>query len=127
MGGGRASFVGVVVDVARHAIPLVPLYRFGASVGSWVLLTAFDLGLGLMFIVVSTRDRGDVNSVDPRSRWMVFQVLSVLVAGPFLGALGALVAIPIAMPAYLLGLRLGVDWPGIVARPGFAVPVVAMA
>src|SRR5262245_5699980 len=73
------SIAGVAADAARHSIPLLQLYFFGGSIGSYLLLTAFDLAVGLVFIVASTRQRGDVNSVDPRSRLMIFQVLSVLV------------------------------------------------
>jgi hypothetical protein len=117
----------VVADVLRHSIPLIAFYAYGGSIGSYLLLTAFDLGLGLMFIVVSTRDRGDVNSVDPRSRWMIFQILSVLVATPFLGALGALIAAPIVLPVYLLGLSLGFDWPDIMSTPAFLLQIGGMA
>ncbi len=72
--------VWLVADLLRHALPLVPLYWFHGSIASYTLLTAFDLSLGLWLIIVTTRDAGDVNSVDPRSRWMVFQILSVLLA-----------------------------------------------
>src|SRR5271169_4796902 len=75
----RMSAMNIAADVVRHVIPLLPLYIFSGNFASYLLLTAFDLSLGLMLIVGTTRDRSDVNSVDPRSRWLVLQVVSVVV------------------------------------------------
>jgi hypothetical protein len=119
--------VWLVADLLRHALPLVPLYWFHGNLASYTILTAYDLSLGLWLIVVTTRARGDVNSVDPRSRWMVFQILSVLVAAVFLGVLAAIVTIPIGMPAYFFGLKAGIDWTEVMLQPDFWVPVVAMS
>ena len=97
----RMSFVAIVVDVARHALPLLSLYVFHGNFASYVLLTAFDLSLGLMLIVATTRDRGDVNSVDPRSRWLIMRFIAWLVAAALLVFMSAIIAIPIAMPALI--------------------------
>ena len=113
----------IVVDAARHAVPLVQFYFFGGSLGNYLLLTAFDLAVGLILIVGSTRERGDVNSVDPRSRMLWLQVLSVLVIAPFICVTAAFITLPIAMPAYLLGVQEGLDWPGILSEPSFWIQV----
>lgn len=123
----RVSVPEIVADAARHAIPVVQLYAFGGDVGRYLLLTVFDLGVGLLFIVVSTRELGDVNSVDPRSRSLFYQALSVVVAAPIFGIVAAVIAVPIAMPVYVAGLGLGLDWGGVVSQPGFALQVAGMA
>src|SRR5258706_10378982 len=106
----RVSFMNIVVDVVRHLVPLLPLYLFNGNIAGYLLLTAFDLSLGLMLIVGTTRDRGDVTSVDPRSRWLVMRLTAVLVAAVFLAIIAAIIAIPIGMPAYMFGLSTGIDW-----------------
>src|SRR5580765_7753789 len=75
---GRTSGVNIAADVVRHVIPLLPLYIFNGNVAGYLLLTAFDLSLGLMLIVGTTRERKDPTSVDPRSRWLVMRLLAVL-------------------------------------------------
>ncbi len=123
----RASTAAIVIDAARHLVPLVQFYALGGSIGRYVLLTAFDLGLGLMFIVGSTRERGDVTSVDPRSRWLILQILSVLVLAPFLAFMGAVIAMPVALPAYLVGVGAGIDWAGVLTSIDLWVQVGVMA
>jgi hypothetical protein len=120
-------FLALAVDVARHALPLLPLYVLHGDFASYALLTAFDLSIGLMLIVGTTRDRGDVNSVDPRSRWLVMQLLSVIVVAVFLAIMAAIITIPIGMPAYLFGLYAGVDWRAVMSQRGFWLPVVGMS
>ena len=121
------SPLAIALDAARHSIPLAQLYFFGGDLGSYILLTGFDLALGLLFIVASTRERGDVNSVDPRSRQMTFQLLSVLVAAPLLAAVSALVAVPILMPSFVLGLFLGFDWSRVLSSPSFVAQIAIMS
>ena len=120
---GRTPPAAIVVDAVRHAVPLGQFYFFGGSLGNYLLLTAFDLAVGLVFIIGSTRERGDVNSVDPRSRMLSLQVLSVLVIAPFIGVTSAIIAMPIAMPAYLFGVQEGLDWPGIYSELSFWMQV----
>jgi hypothetical protein len=55
----RPRAAAIALDAARHAVPLVPLYFGNGSIPSSLLLTAFDLALGLMVIVGTTRDRSD--------------------------------------------------------------------
>lgn len=121
------SFAAIVVDVARHALPLLPLYVFHGNFASYVLLTAFDLSLGLMLIVATTRDRGDVNSVDPRSRWLIMRFIAWLVAAAFLAFMSAIIAIPIAMPAFIFGVITDVDWKAMMSHTGFWGPVAGMS
>ena len=121
------SIAGLAADAARHSIPLVQLYFLGGDIGTYLLLTAFDLALGLLFIVVSTRERGDVNSVDPRSRSMPLQALSVLIAAAILGAVSCVIALLIVLPVVLMGMEMGFDWRGIVSNPGFVMQIAGMA
>ena len=37
------SGMNILADVARHALPLVSLYRLQGSIPGYLLLTAFDL------------------------------------------------------------------------------------
>ena len=108
-------------------MPLLPLYLLRRSVVDYVLLTAFDLSLGLMLIVGTTRDRTDPTSVDPRSRWLVARIVAILVLARFLGGVAAIVAVPIGMPALLVGVIAGEDVQGALINPGFWLPVAAMA
>jgi hypothetical protein len=123
----RIPVAAVVVDILRHALPVLPLYLLHGSFPRYLVLTAFDLSLGLMLIVGSTRERGDINSVDPRSRWMILQVVSVLIVAVFLALMAAVIAVPIGLPAYIFGLRDGVDWQAAMSRPDFWVPVGGMS
>lgn len=45
----------------------MPLYYRDGSIPAYLLLTAFDLALGLVLIVGTTRDRGNPTTVDPRA------------------------------------------------------------
>src|ERR1700680_1584655 len=74
----RLSAMNIVADVVRHVVPLLPLYIFSGNFASYLLLTAFDLSLGLMLIVGTTRDRSDPTSVDPRSRWLVMRLIAAI-------------------------------------------------
>jgi hypothetical protein len=125
--GARASFMNVLVDFLRHVVPLLPLYVFNGNIASYLLLTAFDLSLGLMLIVGTTRERKDPTSVDPRSRWLVMRLLAVLVIAVFLAIVAAIVAMPIAAPAFIFGLSTGVDLWAVVSDETFWIPVVGMS
>jgi len=125
----RASFMNIVVDVVRHALPLASLYVFHGNFSGYVLLTAFDLSLGLVLIFNTTRGTGGGGgmTVDPRSRWLVSRVIAMLFAAIFMAVEAAVIAIPISMPAYIFGLSTGVDWRALVSHPGFWIPVAAMS
>lgn len=121
------SFMNIVLDVVRHVVPLLPLYVFNGNFASYLVLTAFDLSLGLMLIVGTTRDRRDITSVDPRSRWLVLRLVSVLVAAIFLAIMAAIIAIPIGIPAFIFGLSTGIDWSVVLSHTSFWIPVVGMS
>lgn len=123
----RASFMNILADVVRHVVPLLPLYVLNGSIASYLVLTAFDLSLGLWLIVATTRDRGDMTSVDPRSRWLIMRLIAVLVAAAFLAILAGIMAIPIALPALIFGLASGVDWGAMFSDNRFWIPVVGMS
>jgi hypothetical protein len=121
------SFMNIAVDVVRHVIPLLPLYVFNGNIATYVLLAAFDLSLGLMLIVGMTRDRGDMTSVDPRSRWPIMRLIAVLVVAAFLAFMAAIIAIPIGMPAFIFGMFTGIEWGEVMSQPGFWIPVGSMS
>jgi hypothetical protein len=54
---GLARVKAIVVDAVRHALPLIPFYFYRGSVPAYLLLTAFDLALGLMLIVARRATR----------------------------------------------------------------------
>lgn len=121
------SLMNIAVDVVRHVVPLLPLYVFNGNVATYVLLTAFDLSLGLMLIVGTTRERKDPTSVDPRSRWLVMRLLAVVVIAVFLAIVATIVALPIAAPAFIFGWSEGVDWWATVTDKNVWIPVVGMS
>lgn len=115
------------MDVVRHGLPLVPLYFYHGSVAAYLLLTAFDLALGLMLIVGTTRDAKDPTTVDPRAALLVSRVTAALVLATFLGGVAAILTIPLGMPAFISGMYAQVDWMALVTQPGFYFPVALMA
>jgi hypothetical protein len=117
----------IVVDAVRHAVPLVPLYCYHGSVPAYLLLTAFDLALGLMLIVGTTRDANDPTTVDPRAAWFASRMTAALVLSAFLGGVAAVLTIPLGMPAFISGMATNVDWIALVTQPGFYLPLVVMA
>jgi hypothetical protein len=117
----------LLADIARHALPLVSLYRLQGSIPAYLLLTAFDLSLGLVVIVGTTRDRRDPTSVDPRSRWLAMRALAVLVLGVFFAAAAAILTVPIGMPALIIGMAQGTDWWSVLSERGFWMPIAIMS
>lgn len=113
--------------VVRHALPLFPFYLRHGSVTSYLLLTAFDLSLGLMLIVGTTRDRRDPTTVDPRATWLISRLTAVLVLAIFLGAVAVFISIPLFIPAVIFGSATHVDWSALVSRPGFWIAAAVMA
>jgi hypothetical protein len=123
----RVPAVAIAADAVRHLLPLASLYLLHGNFANYTLLTAFDLSLGLMLIVGTTRDRKDPTSVDPRSRWLVMRVMSVFAIAVFLAIFAAIIAVPIAAPALLLGLASGVDWRASASSHTFWIPVAGMS
>ena len=127
MAPSRLTLRILVVDVARQAMPLASLYYLHGTIASYLLLTAFNLALGLMFIVGTTRDRGDVTTVDPRSRWLVMRLIAIVVVAAFLAFVAAFIMIPIVMPALMLGWSAGVEWTPVFSQKGVLASAAFMA
>ncbi|MEO8459505.1 MAG: hypothetical protein ABI451_03160, partial [Dokdonella sp.] len=123
----RTTAMHLLVDVARHALPLLSLYFLHGSIASFLVLTAFNLSLGLMFVVGTTRDAVDVTTVDPRSRWLVMRAISVVVVAAFLAFIAAFIMIPIVMPALMLGWSSGIEWTTVLNQKDLLVPIAGMA
>ena len=124
---GLARVKAIMVDAVRHALPLVPFYFYHGSVPAYLLLTAFDLALGLMLIVGTTRDAKDPTTVDPRATLLISRIMAALILAGFLGGVAAILTIPLGIPAFISGMEAHVDWIALVTRPGFYLPVVLMA
>jgi hypothetical protein len=117
----------ILLDVLRHALPLLPLYFWRGSITSYLLLTSFDLSLGLMLIVGTTRDRSDPTAVDPRATWLVSRLTSVLVLAIFFAIVAAIITVPIGMPAFIFGLTTAGDLPDLLSHPNFWGTAAVMA
>jgi hypothetical protein len=83
MATGAPRLPAIALDVLRHAVPLVPFYLLRGNIPNYLLLTAFDLSLGLMLIVGTTRDVRDPTTVDPRAAWLISRLTAGLGAGRF--------------------------------------------
>lgn len=116
----------ILADAVAHAAPLIFFYRAQGSVHGYLLLTAFDLALGLMLIVGTTRDPKDPTTVDPRAAWLSARIAAALIQGVFLGVVAAFLLIPLGMLAFISGMEAHVDWVELVTRPGFYLTVAFM-
>jgi hypothetical protein len=123
----RERATAVLLDVLRHALPLIPLYFWRGSITSYLLLTAFDLSLGLMLIVATTRDRSDPTTVDPRATWLVSRLTAVVALAGFLGIVAVIISVPIGMPAIIVGLATPGELPALLSRPSFWITAAIMA
>jgi hypothetical protein len=122
---GRAA--AIALDVLRHALPLLPLYFGRGSILNYLFLTAFDLSLGLMLIVGTTRERTDPTTVDPRATLLASRLSAVLALALFFGIVAAIITVPIAMPAFIFGLATAGDLPALFSQPNFWVTAAGMA
>lgn len=119
--------MNLLLDVLRHALPLLSLYQSRGSLVAYLPLTAFDLALGLMLIVGTTRDKSDPTTVDPRSTGTMLRLASVVIIAALFAAAAAIITIPIVMPALIMGLNDGVDWWEVVSRTSFWSSIAIMA
>lgn len=99
-----------ILDVLRHGMPLLSLYVLDGNVSRYLLLTAFNLSLGLTLIVGMTRDPSDPTTVDPRSRLAVSRLAAVSIMSVFLALVAVFIMILIFMPTFILGMASEVDW-----------------
>lgn len=99
-----------LLDIARHLVPVVPFYAFGGRIERYAVMTVFDLSLGLVAIVATTRDASDVTVVDARSRQPWWQALAVLVLALFMAGVAAFLSIPIGMAAFIITTQPDTNW-----------------
>lgn len=124
----RMSGMNIVADIVRHALPLASLYVFHGNFAGYVVLTAFDLAMGLILIFNTTRGSNESGrTVDPRSRWLISRFFAWVLGSAMFAIEAGIVAIPVAAPAYFFGLSHGVDWHAMFRHPGFYLPVIAMS
>jgi hypothetical protein len=130
----RASAMNIVADVVRHALPLVPLYVFDGSLLGYMLLTTFDLAVGQVLIFNTTPGPVDptapgphLRAVDPRSRWLISRIVSVLVEAAMFAIEAAVICVPIAGPAWIFGMVTSVNISAVMSQRNFWIPVAAMA
>ncbi|MFN7917362.1 MAG: hypothetical protein U0Q55_18600 [Vicinamibacterales bacterium] len=116
-----------VLDLVRHAVPVLEFYLFGGVIERYALLTAFDLALGIIAIVAMTRSDDDPAFVDPRSRALPAQAASVAILALLFAAAALLVALPIGMPAFIWSLANGLDWKALLTSPGLWTQVLFMS
>src|SRR5450755_628726 len=103
------SGMNIVADIVRHALPLASLYVFHGNFAGYVVLTAFDLAMGLILIFNTTRGSNESGrTVDPRSRWLISRFVAWVLGSVFFAIEAGIVAIPVAAPAYFFGLSHGV-------------------
>lgn len=114
-------------DVCRHGAPLVPLYLRHGSVASYLLLTAYDLALGLVLIVATTRERSDPTTVDPRATLLWARLTAVVALAVFFAAVAAFLTVPLGMPAFIYGAASGADWWALLTEPSFLTTGAVMA
>lgn len=108
-------------------MPLIPFYWFGGSLERYALLTAFDLALGLVLIVATTRQPSDPTTVDPRSRRISLQVVSIVIIALFMALVAAFLTIPIGMAAFIAATSASSDWWSLVGSPDVWRQVGVMA
>ncbi len=116
-----------VLDVLRHGVPLLSLYVLDGNVSRYLLLTAFNLSLGLMLIVAMTRDPSDPTAVDARSRMAVSRLAAVSILSTVFALAAAFIMIPIFMPAFILSAANDVDWWEVLSYKPFWVMLIFIA
>jgi hypothetical protein len=112
-----------VTAVMRHALPLMALYLAGGNTASYLLLTAFDLSLGLIVIEALMPDSKLNAALPARVHW----IFGVPFMAVFLAIVAAILTLPIGMPAILYGLDANVHWAAILSRRSLWIAVGCMA
>ena len=117
------NFRKFIYDLARHATPLVSLYFLDGSIPRYLLLTAFNLSLGLMLIVGLTRALADPTTVDPRATLLPARLAAVAILSIFLAVVAAIITVPIFGAALIFSLSEGIDWWEVLSHRNFWVMV----
>ena len=128
----RVPVARLAVDAVRHVLPLLPLYIHNGELPSYAVLTAFDLALGLMLIVGTTRDRGDVTRDGGSALATVrARLLAVIAVAIFRAIFSAVVALVLTVATAMLAGSSsdvdGVDWRALAADRGSPTPIAVMA
>ena len=121
------NFKNFTYDLARHATPLVSLYLLDGSVPRYLLLTAYNLALGLVLIVGLTRATTDPTTVDPRATMLPARLAAIAILSIFLAVVAAFITVPVFMPAYIFSLSEEIDWWDVLAYRKFWVMVAFVA
>lgn len=111
------------LDLARHVAPLASLYFLDGSIPRYLLLTAFNLSLGLMLIVGLTRDARDPTTVDPRATTLPARLSAVVILSIFLAVVAAIITVPIFGAAFIFSLHADTDWWALLSHRNFWVMV----
>lgn len=113
-------------DLVRHAMPLVNLYVLDGSVPRYLLMTAFNLALGLLLIVALTRAASDPTTVDARAAARGARFASAVTLSLLLGLAAAFICVPIFGATLIFGLHAGVEWRDFFFKNTFWVMVALM-
>jgi len=108
-------------------LPPISPYVLHGTIAAFLPLAAFNLALGLILSVGTTRETSDPTRVDPRSRWPLMRLIALCVLAVPFALVAAFIAIPIAAPAILLGVSDGIDGFAVLAHGNLLVPVGIMA
>ncbi len=117
------NFKKFTYDLARHATPLVSLYLLDGSIPRYLLLTAFNLSLGLVLIVGLTRASTDPTTVDPRAALLPARLAAVAILSIFLAVVAAFIMVPIFGVTLIISLSEGTDWWEVLSHRKFWVLV----
>ncbi|MBL8523583.1 MAG: hypothetical protein JNN20_07840 [Betaproteobacteria bacterium] len=112
-----------ILDLARHMAPLVSLYFLDGSIPRYLLLTAFNLSLGLMLIVGLTREASDPTTVDPRAATPQARLAAVVILSIFLAVVAAIITVPISSAALIMSMADDTDWGALFSHKPFWVMV----
>ncbi|MEO8101213.1 MAG: hypothetical protein ABI790_01735 [Betaproteobacteria bacterium] len=113
------NFNKLACDLARHATPLVSLYLLDGSIPRYLLLTAFNLSLGLILIVGLTRAPTDPTTVDPRATLLPARLAAVAILSLLFAVVAAIITVPIFGAALIFSLSAGTDWSEVLSHNTF--------
>ena len=113
------SFKKFSLDLVRHATPLFSLYLLDGSVPRYLLLTAFNLALGMVLIVALTRATTDPTTIDPRAARLRARLASILILSVFFAFAAAFITVPIFSAALIFTLQQGADWGDLLSHGRF--------
>lgn len=112
-----------VASVARHGLPLAALYLSDAQAASYLLLTAFDLSLGLALIVALKTDTKLDAARPARWNW----IIDIPIMAVSLAVVAAALTLPIGTLVILYGVSASVDWAAILSNRVLWIAVGLMA